>query len=818
MIDANVHLDTATAPLTGLTVVDLSTTVPGALATMFLADCGAEVIFVEPSGGSPMRELPGWPALGRGKRSVVLDLHSESGKDSVRDLLRSADIAVTTMRPATAARLGFTPDALADLNPALVSASITGWGSSGPFKDYKGYEGLVMAKLGILFGKRQTIPRPGPSFVPTPFATWGASQTAVHGILTALFERESSGRGQHVEADLVRGMATLDTWNWFSELVTLRWPDAFTPVTAFDENGLPNGALIYPLLVTPTKDGHWMQFAQTAPRLFLALLTELGLDWMLTDPKWAGMPQLEDMALRIELWEMMLERASSRTLAEWQQVFDTNPDVSAEIFRSPTDALAHAQLHHDGRTVVFDDPELGPVIQPSTIVHNDGQALTPPRSAPRLGEYQTEIAKSSPQKVDTPTAPESGSGLPLAGVTILEVGSMFAGPYGTTLLTDMGARVVKIEPLGGDLIRGLVPFPEAGGAKVMQGKESITLDMRTPEGLAIVHAWAAKSDVVLQTYRAGAAKRAGIDADTLRAINPNLIYLSAPGYGTDGPYGNRPAYAPSIGAASGLALTDVPDAIEKTGSIEEIKATAIRLYAGGANLSAQADGISALAVASAILLGLYAHRRGTPMGELTATMLASSTHALIDRNIDYAGKPRGCQPDPQMYGYSALYRLYPASDGWIFLAAPKDNEWTALVKAMQSFVNLDQDKRFDSAALRQENSEALAKVLTDVFATRSKDAWERDLTNLDVGCVAAAEHTSEWTLQSDEFFEAGYSTLAMSPVFDEHRRLAPVTTFSRSSTKADGGCMAGEHTDALLAEIGYDDAIINSLRERSIVE
>ncbi len=141
---------------------------------------------------------------------------------------------------------------------------------------------------------------------------------------------------------------------------------------------------------------------------------------------------------------------------------------------------------------------------------------------------------------------------------MLELGGMFAAPFGATVLADLGARVIKVEPLGGDTIRDVMAFPEAGGGKVLQGKESIALDIRTPEGLAIVHELARRCDVVLQCYRAGVAARIGIDEATFKALNPDLVYLNSPGYGIDGPYGGKPAYAPSIGAASGVSLTDAP--------------------------------------------------------------------------------------------------------------------------------------------------------------------------------------------------------------------------------------------------------------------
>jgi crotonobetainyl-CoA:carnitine CoA-transferase CaiB-like acyl-CoA transferase len=275
--------DVVSAPLAGLTVVDLSTTMPGAMATQFLAEAGARVIGVEPPGGSPLRAVAAWPAVAGGKQSVVLDLHDRADFATVEGLLARADVAVTTMRPGTARRLGLGPGRLAALSPRLVSAAITGWGSAGPWSELKGYEGMVLAKLGFFQIKQRLAARPGPAFVSVPFATWGAAQTAVHGVLAALLERERSGLGQHVEADLVRGVSMLDTWSWFEHLIALRWPDAYQAPSTADDDEAPIGALLYALLAAPTKDGHWLQFAQVDQRLFAAMVKEFGLLGVLAD-------------------------------------------------------------------------------------------------------------------------------------------------------------------------------------------------------------------------------------------------------------------------------------------------------------------------------------------------------------------------------------------------------------------------------------------------------------------------------------------------------------------------------------------------------
>ncbi len=812
-------------PLAGLLVVDLSTTLPGAEATQFLADAGADVILVEPPGGSPLRADAGWPGLLRGKRSVVLDLGDDGHRATFGGLLRRADVMVTTMRPAAAARLGFTAERLAAQYPRLVAAMITGWGSRGPWADYKGYEALIMAKTGVLHSKRQLSAGPDPAYVSVPYASWAAAQTAVQGILAALFERESSGLGQLVESNLVSGVGALDTYNWFYEMILRRYPDAFKPlVAAFDDAGRPQSRLMYALLVAATKDGTWLQAAHTAPRLMQAWLEELGLADELEDPKWAGFPDLPTPELRFEWWTKMLVKVGERTLQEWEAVFARNPNVFAEQFRTPDEALEHPQVVSEGRVVTVDDPDLGPVRQPSTLVHAAGGPLTTIRRAPRLGEHSRELcqlaetaaAPSPPGTATGNNAAAASGGCPLAGVTVLELGGMFAGPFGATLLADLGARVIKIEPLGGDTIRGVMAFPEAGGGKVLQGKESIALDIHSPEGLAIVHDFARRSDVVLQCYRAGVAERIGVDEASLKAVNPDLVYLNSPGYGIGGPYGGKPAYAPSIGAASGVSLTDAPLGGSRPEDQEQLLRGARNLWAGGAVPAVQSDGIAALGVGSALMLGLYARRRGIVLTDMVATMLGSCTQALISRNTSYPGRPPLTRVDDGFRGLGPLYRLYQASDGWVFLAAPAQRDWCALRTALSGYGDLS-DERFATPESREANYDPLAAALAAIFVTRAKDQWEADLTAADVGCVAVAQENAEWRMQDDEFYQAGYVVDTVSPVFDEHRRPAPLNRFSRSATKADAGCRLGQHTDSLLREIGYRDDQIADLRKQDVV-
>lgn len=804
--------------LAGLVVIDLSTTMPGAHATQFLAEAGADVLMVEPPGGSPLRAQASWPAVAGGKQSMVLDLRTDDGTRRLQELVRGADVLVTTMAPAAAQARGLAPPQLAALNARLVSANISGWGTSGPWSHLKGYEGLVMAKLGMFHAKARISTRPGPSFVSVPFATWSAAHTAVHGILSALYERESSGHGQHVDADLVRGVSMLDTWAWFAEMIGIRWPGAYETIEAYSPAGEPQAPMIYPLLVAPTKDGHWLQFAQVEPRLFAAMLEEFELMPLMGDPKWKGLPVLESQELRTELWERMLLHVGERTLAEWQEVFEANENLSAEVFRVGAQALDHPQLQHEGRVVVVDDPEHGKVRRPAALVFADDKPISEVRPAPQLDEHDAVVPAPSTAPSTAPAAgqPDAPAQLPLAGVTILELAVMFAAPWGATLLTDLGARVIKVESPGGDTIRKVLPFPESGGARVMQGKESIALDLHTDEGRRIVHELARRSDIVLQGFRSGVAARTGVDAATLQELNPDLIYVSAPGYGTSGPYGRRPAYAPSIAAAVGMSLADAPDAADAA-TLPEIKASSVRLNTAAAVPSLQADGLSALTVASTMLLGLLARSRGRPLPPLTVTMLGTGTHVLLDRAIDYADRPAALDADAHGYGLSALYRMYSTADGFVFLAAPVPDEWTDLVEALKGEHDLSGDARFADAPARSANDEALAEVLGKIFMKRTATDWEEALTSVGIGCVRVTEMAPELQMQSDPELAAEYAATAVSPIFEEHLRFGPAVRFSRSSTQALGGCLAGQHTDQLLQELGYDADAVADLRERGVV-
>jgi crotonobetainyl-CoA:carnitine CoA-transferase CaiB-like acyl-CoA transferase len=156
--------------------------------------------------------------------------------------------------------------------------------------------------------------------------------------------------------------------------------------------------------------------------------------------------------------------------------------------------------------------------------------------------------------------------------------------------------------------------------------------------------------------------------------------------------------------------------------------------------------------------------------------------------------------------------MYRAADRRIFLAAPSEREERQLVATLCGDTGIPEHLKSALAGAKD-----LAAPLSEIFALRPAAEWERRLTAADVGCVEVAEVIPEFQLQADPELAAEYATTARSATFDEHLRVAPPVRFSRSATQAKGGCLAGEHTEALLRELGYDEAAIAGLRDRKVI-
>jgi crotonobetainyl-CoA:carnitine CoA-transferase CaiB-like acyl-CoA transferase len=291
-------------------------------------------------------------------------------------------------------------------------------------------------------------------------------------------------------------------------------------------------------------------------------------------------------------------------------------------------------------------------------------------------------------------------------------------------------------------------------------------------------------------------------------VNPDLVYLNAPGYGPGPPYGRRPSYAPTIGAASGLAYRNV-GGVDSVPQRPDLDLEAVKRYSMHMNSAAMgplnADPLSAVSVGSALVLGLLARRRGAPGQSMLMSMLSTMAHALSEEMVEYDGRPELARPDPQLYGLSARYRLYRASDGWVFLAAPTDRDWDALAAAL------------DLAEELRDDDDALAVVLEERFATRAADEYELELTPRGVACVAVSSEPLDGILFSELGRSLGVVAPTTHPTIGEYPRCTPMVAFSRSGGVAGPAPLCGQQTHAVLAELGYSRDRIEALRAAGVV-
>ena len=808
-------------PCSGLTVLDFSFGMPGTLATAVLADFGADVIVVEPPTGNPFRSNPTWLAWNRGKRGIVLDLKSSEDREKAQDLARHADVLVESYRPGVAERLGIGYDTLAALNPRLVYCSITGFGRSGPLSQVKGYEGAVAARSGRMMNFAGQLHREGPAYVAVQAASWAASQAAVRGILASLRARAGAGRGQWVQTSVLQGMIPYYGGRQIAAYFTRTDPGRF-PNTMPNARSLPNLGYI----PVRTGDGRWLQHAniQLSPRLLHAHLRSIGLGWVLEDERFKNTSALtpeNQEALR----EIILERMQEKTLDEWMEIYVEDGDIAAEPFIHTVEAMAHPQFVHNRHVVEIEDPRVGPmkvVGVLADLADNPGEVGGP---APDLGQHTEEVLAELAGREPALVAGASSNGShsmpkhPLEDVTVLDFSTVIAGPYGAVMIADLGARVIKVDATPGRGMPG-VGAVNLNNIRTYSGKECIRVDLQTEEGRELVHKLVARADVLLHNFRPGVPNRLGIDYETCRQINPRLVHVYVGAYGATGPHSRRPGAHPLPGALFGGALRQagraMPPPTYQPMTMDEIKDASRRMMRAN---EGNPDPNSSQGVATAIMLGLFDRERTGQGQAIQVTMMCANAWANHDEAYDYQGRPPYAVPDADCYGLHALYRLYEASDGWVFLACPFEEEWQTLCYAIGR-ADLIGDPRFAPAA-RMAHDEELAEQLSAVFATRTAEEWEQMLIAVDVACVRVSySEDEEFFMDDPHAREIGLAVEVEdeSPRFGKYLRNGGIVHFSEMSGSYRSAPYPGQHTRPIMSEIGYSDQEIDEYGERHIVD
>jgi crotonobetainyl-CoA:carnitine CoA-transferase CaiB-like acyl-CoA transferase len=826
----------------GLRVIDFSTWMAGPLATMVLADNGADVIKIEPPQGDPARALLAFQTWNRGKRSVALDLKSEEGRARARAHLRGADVAVVSFRPGKAEQLGVGYEDVRAINPRCVYVSITGYGEHGKYAQLKGYEALVSAKMGRMSAFERVADRDGPMYPAVPCASFAGAMFAVQGVLAALHTRRETGLGQKVTVSLLASLMPYDMTMWIQPQIG--GIDAQTAAKASQKGvyNRPGSAPVQPVagtaesrsynpqqvlrpsfrvprpnyMTAATKDGVWLQLANTADHLWLAQMQALGLVDLYGQDRFAKMPSVATEGDSEALWEIVLDHVRQRTYAEWRQVFDQHSDVAVDRLLRPLEAIEHRQVVHNEHVVEVEGLGGQPTQQPGSLVRFSESKVRIGQRAPRLGEHNDVVVeRSTPATAggaNGPVRPPSADG-PLAGTTVLDFSTFFASPYATTLLANLGARVIKVETLGGDYSRysagGLLAFPTT------QGKQSIALDLKHKEGRAIAHKLIERADMLLHNFRPGVPARLGIDYGTCRALNSRLIYLYGASYGDSGPDATRPAFHPIAGAIAGNAMRQAgaghPPADSASVPLAELKHEAWRMLRAN---EANPDVNAAIAAATALLLGLNA-RDATGRGqELMTTMIASNMYANSDELIQYDGRPTVRSVDADVTGLGAAYRLYETAGGWVFVSCLREDEWTAFCETIG---RPELASRWDDAWSAGGD---LAPTIASALQRRSAREWESLAIERELSLVAVEDRNpGRFCLEDEDMRSQGYMARVRSDSYGEYWRHCSPVQFSAHELSYGPWEPVGGHTRSILLELGYSvEDVERLIAERAVEE
>ncbi len=386
--------------------------------------------------------------------------------------------------------------------------------------------------------------------------------------------------------------------------------------------------------------------------------------------------------------------------------------------------------------------------------------------------------------------------LALEKIKVADFTTMLAGAGVCRELADLGADVIKIEPIDGDSWRML-----AGGFMgVNRGKRGIVIDLRKEEARAIVYKLIATCDMVVENSRPGIMKKLGMDYEAVKKIKPDILYISMPAFGSKGPDAERPGYDPLFQAMSGQMLGQ--GGLGKVPIFHKIQLN---------------DEMGPMLGAFGASLALF-NRLRTGQGQFVESSLLRSAVTLQSGNfIQYKGMKRRYLGKPDIKGLSALNRLYQGIDGgWLYIYCPKDEHWKALCKVL-GLTTLTTDPRFATPGARKRHDKELTAILEETFFTTPANAWALLLALQ--GVPAAPGQGIIELLQNDPHCKAtGVYEFQQHPQWGKVQLQGVNAEFSETPGKVQRpGPMLGEHTTEVLLEIGYSQAQIDDFIANKLV-
>jgi crotonobetainyl-CoA:carnitine CoA-transferase CaiB-like acyl-CoA transferase len=681
-------------PLAGIRVLELAEGIAGPYAGKLLADYGADVTKLEPPGGDISRRLGPFQGgepdpersalflhLNTNKRSAVADLATEAGRRLVLDLAGCSDVVVESLMPGVADSRGLGFEALRARNRRLVLLSVTSFGQTGPYASYKGSEIVHYAVGGPLSATGK--PEREPVKMGADLGQYQCGNMGAVAALGAVVMAERSGEGVHIDlANVETQVASIDRRK--TNLLYGANRDEDVPrFGGYSVSPLPGG-------VRPTADGYVQ--VSTLPNWIpraLKVLDDPDLAARYQDPAWVLDPELPEVA-DAALLTWSVGRGKQEAMEEAQAA-----GWPVTAVNHPIDLLGDPHFAERRFFVTVEHPAAGAVTQPGAPVRMDeGWALR--SAAPTLGQHQAEVereARSVRPAGDRPRAVRTPAELPLAGIRVLDMTVVWAGPYATQILGDLGAEVIRVDNpwIFPSATRGVLPRPPKEMVEVIggifggfpdadpgdrpwnrialftahaRGKRSVTLDLRKPLGREMLLRLVERCDVLVENNSVDLLDKLRLSWEELSARNQRLIEVRMPSVGLAGPYRDYLGFGVNFEGLCGLtSLRGYPDL-----DLTENEAVFHMDAASGAS--------GAFAALAALR-----RREATGQGELvelsqSENMLNHIGELLIDAGWSGTVPERLGNRD-RVRAPQGVYRC-EGDDQWVAISVGDDDEWRAL--------------------------------------------------------------------------------------------------------------------------------------------
>ena len=785
-------------PLTGLRVVDL-TIERGELAGRLLADLGAEVIRVEPPGGSPARALPPlvdghslfFAFRNAGKVGVVLDLSTDPDRERLHDLLACADVVIDSAEPGSWADSGLDADDLAVRHPHLIVCSITSYGRTGPYAGRDVPCAVIDATGGMAF--KAGVPEREPLLPPGAIADDTASMHAVFAIECALLQQHDTGAGQVIDVSANEATAQIADWslsNWTRSL------DAGMPSL----DGRIGPGPVYTIL--PCRDGY-VRLVIIAPRHWRAMRAWLG------EPDYLQDPEYETFMGRFGIADAVLNPAyaelfADMTMLEVAEECQARGIVCTPILK-PDDVLANPHFAARGS---FDDVGFDggrTMKQASGFFEIDGERVGPTGPAPGVGaDTDVVFANLGPPRA-APAAVLDGRAAPLAGLRVMDFGHGGVGVETGRMLAEYGADVVKIESRSyPDFIRVVLGGEMSPSfASSSRSKRSLGVDAKAPEGVALLKRMAAVSDIAIENNSTGIMDQMGIGYADLAAENDGLVMMSSQLMGSRGPWAAWSGYGPNTQVTGGM--------------------THLWNYEGddapAGSMSIFPDHFAGRTGAVTALAGVLGRRLHGDRGmHVEVCQVEQVVNVMADLLAKESLEPGSVHARGNHHDRGTPWGLFPCAepDSWVAICTRSDAEWAAFAEVMGS----------PDWALEADLSELDGRRAREAEIDQRVAAWtaERSVTEVVTACLerrvaAGPMHNSAGQYEDPHLRARGYIVELDQPPIGG-------MTFEGPGFHASGMGPAdirpapglGAHTREVCRELGLSDDDVDRLLVAGVLE